>query len=171
MNLGERVFPALSIAARLIVGAIFLIAGLDKVQAPGAFADAVRAFHILPPALVLPFALTVPWLELLVAAYLLSGFMTRVSAALAALLLISFVVAIARSLVTGDTAHACGCFGSGAAANPLLTWLEGGDTITWWDLIRDLILIALCAVLLVLGPGPLSEERALSGRRHVEEAA
>lgn len=140
------------------------MAGLDKVQAPGAFADAIRAFHLLPPELVLPLAFILPWLELLVAAYLLLGFMTRPATIGAGLLLLGFVVALGSSLATGNTNHACGCFGSGGTVNPILAFLSGGSTITWWDLIRDLLLIGLVALVLVCGPGPLSVDGLIRRR-------
>src|SRR5579872_4973191 len=126
---------------RLILGGIFLIAGLDKVLAPGVFADAVRSYHLLPASLVLPFAYLLPWLELLAAVYLLLGFMTRLAAGATGLMLLTFIVALGRALATGDTNHACGCFGTGT--NPVLAFLSGGDTITWWDLIRDLLLLGM----------------------------
>jgi uncharacterized membrane protein YphA (DoxX/SURF4 family) len=152
------------LAARVTVGVIFLIAGLDKVQAPGAFADAVRSYHMLPGALVLPFALVVPWLELLVAGYLLAGFMTRFAAIGAILMLGMFVVALVISLITGNTNRSCGCFGSGATANPILVFLSGGDTITWWDPIRDILLAAFAALLLLYGSGALALDQAARAR-------
>jgi len=75
-------------SARLVVGGIWLVAGFDKVQSPGAFADAIRAFHLLPPAMVLPVAYALPWLEILVAAYLVVGFLCRAAAAGSMVLLI-----------------------------------------------------------------------------------
>ena len=164
-----RVLSALLPAARLIVGGIFLIAGLDKVQAPGTFADAIRAFHLVPAGVVLPMTFILPWLELLVAAYLLIGFFSRLAAAGAILLLFMFVVARGTSLARGDTNHACGCFGSAAHANPVLAFLSGGNRVTWWDLIRDLLLVALSSAVLVWGAGPLSVEAFLACRR--EESA
>jgi uncharacterized membrane protein YphA (DoxX/SURF4 family) len=159
------ILAVMPVLARLSVGVIFLIAGLDKVQAPGAFADAVRSYHLLPPSLVLLFAYLVPWLEVLAGAYLLVGFMTRWAAAATGAMLAMFVFALGRALATGDTNHACGCFGAGAAANPILAFLSGGDTITWWDLIRDLLLIALSCLLLVWGPGTFSADAILRRRR------
>lgn len=162
MRLPRRSVPYALLVARLVVGAIFLIAGLDKVAAPGAFADAVRAFHLLPSSLVLPFAFVVPWLELLVAAYLLAGFMCRFAAGAAIVLLGMFVVALSVSIVTGNTAHPCGCFG--AKSNPVVAWLSGGNTVTWWDLLRDLILTALSLLLLTRGAGSISTDRLLRHR-------
>ncbi|HLJ66261.1 MAG TPA: MauE/DoxX family redox-associated membrane protein [Chloroflexota bacterium] len=166
----RRVGPQLLLGARLVLAGIFLIAGVDKVQAPGAFADAVRTYHLLPPGLVLPFAFLVPWLEIAVAAYLLLGYMTRLAAAGAFLMLGMFIVALGKSLATGDTNHACGCFGSSGGANPILAFLSGGETITWWDLIRDIMLAALAAALVVYGAGALSLDGYLRGRRETPPA-
>jgi uncharacterized membrane protein YphA (DoxX/SURF4 family) len=150
--------PALLIA-RLLVGGIFLIAAIPKIHAPGAFADAVRAFHLLPPALVLPFSFIVPWLELLVALYLLTGFLSRMGAVGASLLLLMFEVALLDALITGNTAHACGCFGNGSQGNPIVAFLAGGNTVTWWDVTRDAVLLALALAVAWFGPGMLALER------------
>ncbi|HEX6508294.1 MAG TPA: MauE/DoxX family redox-associated membrane protein [Chloroflexota bacterium] len=155
------------LVARILCGGIFLVAALPKIQSPGHFADAVRAFHLLPPSLVMPFAFVVPWLELLVAVYLLAGFMTRVGAIGAIVLLGAFVAALLDALMTGNTAHACGCFGSGVDANPILTFLAGGNTITAWDVIRDVILMGLSGLIFWFGPGAISVEE-LMARRHDE---
>jgi uncharacterized membrane protein YphA (DoxX/SURF4 family) len=132
-----------------------------------AFADAVRAFHLLPPSLVLPFAFLLPWLELLVAVYLILGFMSRLGALGAIVLLGMFLVGLLDSLLTGNTAHACGCFGSGHE-NAVLSFLAGGNTVTLWDVIRDVILALLAAAVLWWGPGRFSLEGLVARRR--EEA-
>jgi uncharacterized membrane protein YphA (DoxX/SURF4 family) len=153
--------PAL-LVARLLVGGIFLVAAVPKIGDPGGFADAVRAYGLLPAPFVVPFALMLPWLELGVALYLLAGYMTRWAGIGAALLLATFTVAIAHALVTGSTAHACGCFGPGAASNPVLRFLAGGSTVTAWDGIRDLILFALCLLLAWRGAGRWAVDRILA---------
>ena len=157
--------PVTLVGARLLVGGIFLLAGLTKVSSPGAFADAVRAYHILPPELVLPFALVVPWLELLAALYLLAGFMARLAAAGTAIMLAGFVYGLTDALATGNTSHACGCFGPGATANPVIAFLAGGNTITWWDVIRDLLLLGLSILVMVQGAGAVSADALLARRR------
>jgi uncharacterized membrane protein YphA (DoxX/SURF4 family) len=161
------------LAARLLVGGIFLLASVPKIQSPGAFADAVRAFHLLPATLVLPFAYVMPWLELLVAVYLISGFMSRLAALGSIVLLGTFVVALLDALATGNTAHACGCFGTAANGNAVLSFLAGGNTVMWWDVIRDLILALLAALVAWYGPGAISIEEALARRREgsTEESA
>lgn len=153
------------LAARLLVGGIFLVASVPKIQSPGAFADAVRAFHLLPPDLVLPFAFVLPWLELLVAIYLITGFLTRLGALGSIVLLGTFIVALLDALLTGNTAHACGCFGSAGDANAVLSLLAGGNTVTAWDVIRDVILLLLSGLILWWGPGRISAEAILARRR------
>lgn len=144
------------LGARIVVAGIFLLAGLDKVVAVGAFADAVRSYHLLPASLVLPYALAIPPLEILVGVYLLLGFQARLAAIGSIVLLGMFIVALVRALILGDTDHACGCFGAGSTANPVLAFLTGGTTITPWDVARDFLLVALSGLIVVFGAGPIS---------------
>jgi uncharacterized membrane protein YphA (DoxX/SURF4 family) len=161
------------LGARLLVGGIFLVASVPKIHSPGAFADAVRAFHLLPPSLVLPFAFLLPWLELLVAVYLITGFMSRLGALGSIVLLGMFVVGLLDSLLTGNTAHACGCFGAAGHDNAVISFLAGGNTVTSWDVIRDVILAVLAGTVLWWGPGEISVEALVARHRQddMEETA
>jgi len=58
-----------------------------------------------------------------------------------------------------------GCFGPGAAANPVVAFLAGGSTITWWDVMRDLLLLGLSVLVIVHGPGAVSADALLARRR------
>jgi uncharacterized membrane protein YphA (DoxX/SURF4 family) len=147
----------------LLLAAVFLLAGIAKVGDPSGFAAAVRAFHLLPDPLVVPFALVLPWLEILAGLYLVAGFLTRMAAVAVAAMLVMFIVALLDALLTGNTAHPCGCFGS--TSNPVVTALAGGDTVGWWDVIRDVILIGFSAALLSLGPGAYSIDAWLARLR------
>lgn len=153
---------------RIVLGAIFLLAGLTKVQSPGSFAEAIRVYHLLPSGLVAPFALVLPWLEILVAAYLLVGFLSRLAALGSAAMLAMFVIALTDALLTGNTAHACGCFGGGLGANPVLSLIAGGSSIGWWDVFRDLILLGLSLLLVARGAGAYSLDAFLA--RHKDQA-
>jgi uncharacterized membrane protein YphA (DoxX/SURF4 family) len=162
---GRYLLPGAALLARLLVGGIFVVAAIPKLGDTAAFADGIRAYHLMPPALVVPVAIALPWVELLAGAYLLAGYMSRWAGLATAGLLIVFVVALTDALVTGNTAHSCGCFGRGAGSNPVLAFLAGGNTITSWDDIRDAILIALSLSIAVWGAGPWSVDGFL-GRRH-----
>jgi uncharacterized membrane protein YphA (DoxX/SURF4 family) len=161
------------LAARIVVAGIFLLAGLDKIVSVGAFADAVRSYHLLPASLVLPYAFAIPPLEILVGVYLLLGFQARLAALGSVLLLGMFMVALIRALILGDTNHACGCFGAGSTANPILAFLTGGTTITPWDVVRDLLLFALSGLIVLFGAGPIAAGKLFGsgrGRPDLEEA-
>jgi uncharacterized membrane protein YphA (DoxX/SURF4 family) len=151
------------LAARLVLAAIFLIAGISKVQSTHEFAQAVEAFDLLPLQLAVPFALILPWVEIIAALYLLVGFLGRIAAVVTAGMLLMFIVALLDALLTGNTAHPCGCFGPGA--NPIITALSGGDTVGWWDVIRDVILLAMALAVAWLGSGALSVDEWLASRR------
>jgi uncharacterized membrane protein YphA (DoxX/SURF4 family) len=169
---GRHLRSLLLLIGRLLVGGIFLLASVPKIQSPGSFADAVRAFHLLPPSLVLPFAFLIPWLELLVAVYLITGFMSRLGALSAIILLSAFLVGLLDSLLTGNTAHACGCFGASSHANAIVSFLAGGNTVTSWDVVRDVVLALVAAAVLWLGPGRISVEAILTrGEEVMEESA
>jgi len=170
LKLRDCLLPASLVLARLCVGGIFLIAAVGKVQSPGAFADAIRAFHLLPPALVLPTAYALPWIELLVALYVLTGFLARPAALAAGGLLLVFTAALLDSLMTGNTNHACGCFGPGAGAYPILALVSGGSTVTRWDVVRDLILAGMAALIAAGGAGTLSVDRIRQPRHSRAEA-
>ena len=152
---------------RIIVAGIFLLAGFEKIVSVGAFADAVRSYHLLPASLVLPYALAIPPLEILIGTYLLLGFQARLAAIGSIVLLGMFMVALARALILGDTNHACGCFGAGSTASPVLTFLTGGTSITIWDVGRDVLLTVFSGLIAIRGAGPFAagELFHLSGGR------
>ncbi len=58
---------------RLFLGVVFIVASVDKILDPAAFAQTVRNFQILSDALVNLTALILPWLELLIGLCLLFG--------------------------------------------------------------------------------------------------
>lgn len=108
----------------------------------------------MPDPLAAPFALILPWVEILAAVYLILGFLARLTAAATAAMLLMFTVALLDALITGKTGHPCGCFGT--TSNPVVTALAGGDTVAWWDVIRDVVLLAIALALAWLGPGAVS---------------
>ncbi|MBI5208809.1 MAG: DoxX family membrane protein [Elusimicrobia bacterium] len=101
-----------SIAARLALGAVLVVAGAGKAAAPTEdFAAVIEAYAILPVGLTLPVAAALPWAELLIGYALLGGFMTRWAAAAAAGLFSAFVLGMASTLARGISLHNCGCWG------------------------------------------------------------
>ena len=121
---------------RVILGSLFLWAGLSKMPQPENFARTVDAFHLLPQILILPTAVVIPYIECLAGLSLLLGFKTRLSACICLSLLCLFVIALGINIFRGINDIPCGCFGIGI-----------GDTLSM-ALIRNLVLIVLCVPLL-----------------------
>ena len=142
----SRARMPLTLVSRLLLGLVFALSALSKITTPVAFRDSVAAYQLLPRDLITPFATALPWLEALVALYLLAGLFLRPTAIVTAALLVMFTGAIGISLARGNTGHSCGCFGdSGIGSLAPVQWLAGGATITPFDVVRDLAFILLAA--------------------------
>ncbi len=127
-----------SLLARMIVGGVLLYAGFMKAVGPSAeFAALIEAYKILPPSLLSPLALALPWIEMWLGTFLIFGFFTRPSAAAATLLFTVFLAALASTLVRGIDLASCGCFGADALS-PRYT------------IILDSVLMVLSIILTVL---------------------
>jgi uncharacterized membrane protein YphA (DoxX/SURF4 family) len=138
---------------RLFTGLIFLYAPVDKILHPGGFSDSVWNYHLLPQAMVNPWALWLPWLELLSAILILSGVWARQAALLVNILFVLFLVAIGQGLARGIDFD-CGCFsqnGHGSAASlrtvlrdvfffAMSLWLlRRENDRSSWSLVREII--------------------------------
>src|SRR4029077_3743739 len=93
--------PALLLACRLALGAMFLYACYDKILAPAAFAKIVYQWQIGGPVFSNLVAVILPWVELLVGLLLLAGAWTAEAGLLVAGLLLSFNLAAASVLARG----------------------------------------------------------------------
>jgi uncharacterized membrane protein YphA (DoxX/SURF4 family) len=124
--------------ARLLLGGVWLAAGLTKIGDLDASVRAVRAYRLLPEALVQVVGAALPLAEVLLAALLVTGLFVRASAVLSALLMAAFVVGIASAWARGLRID-CGCFGSGGEL------AAGAEPTYGWELARDggLFLLAL----------------------------
>jgi uncharacterized membrane protein YphA (DoxX/SURF4 family) len=103
--------PHVQLLLRLVLGGLLLLAGVTKLRDRAAFREAVADYDLLPASLERPFAALVPLAETLLGLLLLLGFGTRVAAALAAPLFLSFAIAIGVNVWRGRSFD-CHCFGS-----------------------------------------------------------
>jgi uncharacterized membrane protein YphA (DoxX/SURF4 family) len=101
----------LDLLVRLCLGGILLAAGASKLADRAGFVQGVLDFGVLPARLGRLYGRCLPFLELGAGGLLLAGIAVPASAALAVLLLASFVVAVAVALVHGKRL-ACHCFGT-----------------------------------------------------------
>src|SRR4051812_25599285 len=79
--------PSAPPAGRLVLAVVFAAAGWPKLLDPDGTVRSVRAYRLVPEALVPAFGYGLPVLELALALLLLVGLLTRWSAAVAGVLL------------------------------------------------------------------------------------
>ncbi len=122
---------------RLFLGGVFLWASIPKILHPLPFAVVVKDYQLLPDMLVNVFAIILPWLELLLGAFLIIGFWLPGTVGLASMLLLVFFLALAFNVARGIDVH-CGCFSTEPLGNPKTTWY----------FVRDAIFVAVAVFLL-----------------------
>jgi len=109
------------VGARLILGAVFIYASIDKIIHPAAFAKAVYNYQILPDFLVNLTAIVLPWLELVLGILLIIGLFREGSVCIVTSLLLVFFSAMVFNLARGLDIY-CGCFSTsteGSADAPM----------------------------------------------------
>ena len=122
----------LAFVLRLVVGGIFVYAGVVKILDPAQFANDVANYRLLPSVLVNFVAITLPWVETVVGILMVMGFWLPGSALVITGLMGVFLAAIGQALARGLDIR-CGCFGT----------IEAGK-IGSLTLARDVALL-LCA--------------------------
>src|SRR3954447_8698314 len=142
------------LVARLVVGSVWIVAGALKLPDPTASVRALRAYQLLPEAVVPLVGHALPVLEILVGVCLVLGLLTRVIAFLSALMLLAFVIGISSAWARGLNID-CGCFGGGASAS------ANAQSKYPWDIARDVALLLLSAYLVWRPNTPFSADRPL----------
>ena len=122
----ERLIP-------IVLGLVFLAAGILKIVDPLAFAVSIARLRIAPMAVVGPVAILLPWIEVVAAvALLIPGYRDPALKLLTGMLVL-FTAILGIGLLRG--ASSCGCFGK---ADSLLNRADVA-------LARNVVLIALAA--------------------------
>lgn len=98
----------LTLFFRIVVGAIFLWASIDKIIDPAKFARDISNYHIVPLGLENTIALILPWLEFFIGTGLILGVMVDGSIIISSVLLITFNIMIAQAMARGFNID-CGC--------------------------------------------------------------
>ena len=96
---------------RLLVGAVFVYAGVVKIAEPLDFAESIRNYQLVGQALSFLAALILPWLEVLCGAFLIAGIWRRAAALLVSLMLGFFILLTLITIFRGLNVD-CGCFGA-----------------------------------------------------------
>ncbi|HEY0381200.1 MAG TPA: MauE/DoxX family redox-associated membrane protein [Candidatus Elarobacter sp.] len=144
-----RIVPVIVLLLRVVLGAIFVIAGASKIGHADMFAAQIAGFRLLPQIVIAPLALALPFLELLLGGYLILGLYTRTAAWVAAVVLATFDAAIASAVVRGMSVS-CGCFGPNDAT-----------VTTWTEVARDAVFVVMAVVVALRAPGALALDRRI----------
>ena len=144
----------LTVLARLAVAGVFVWAAIPKVLDPGAFAEDISNYHLVPDDAVGWIAMIVPVLELVVAFALITGVESKGAALVAAGMLVAFTAAMGQAMARGIDLS-CGCFGS-----------ETTTEVGWGPIGRNAAMIAGCAFVLV---APEARWRSVSPKRVTRE--
>ncbi|TNC21444.1 MauE/DoxX family redox-associated membrane protein [Amycolatopsis alkalitolerans] len=137
----QAVLDVIGTLVRLGLAAVWLTSGSIKLADPGQTYLAVKAYQVLPDAVLHPVATALPLLELALGVLLLAGLLTRVAAVASAVLLVLFIAGVAQSWARGLTID-CGCFGGGGQ-------VAAGQTQYPQEIVRDVGFLVLAGWLTV----------------------
>lgn len=143
--------PRVQLALRLLLGAVFVYASLDKIAHPAGFAKAVYQWQVGGPVASNLVAVTLPWVELVAGALLILGAWRREAALVIALMLVVFLVAAGSVLARGIDVENCGCVSVSESAVPSAwppAWMRG---VGWYLVVRNLVLLG-AAIAIVRTP-------------------
>jgi putative oxidoreductase len=99
------------IAFRLVVGGVFIWAGVSKIIDPLEFAQNIANYRVFPAGISFFVALVLPWIEVICGVFLILGIFRYASALLLSGFLAVFLVLITATIIRGIDID-CGCFGS-----------------------------------------------------------
>jgi putative oxidoreductase len=95
---------------RVVLGGLFIYAGVVKVGHPLDFAQDIRNYRLVGQSLSFVAAVVLPWLEILAGAFLIAGIWIRGAALVITGLLVFFIVLTLVTMARGLDID-CGCFG------------------------------------------------------------
>jgi len=130
---------------RVVLGGLFIYAGVVKVVDPLGFAQDISNYRLVGQSLSFIAAVVLPWLEILAGTFLIAGVWKRGAALVITGLLVFFIVLTLVTMARGLDVD-CGCFGS-------LSRKSG-----WGVIFEDLGMLALGLMLLFAKEKGLSQK-------------
>lgn len=143
MNLGRGTL----LFARVVLGLVFIYAGIVKLGNLPRFAGDIAAFELISGSAVTLLTLSLPWFEILVGAMLVTGIGIGPAALGVVGLMLVFLLALAQASLRGLEVE-CGCFGE----TP-----QGAGTFT---ALRDFLILAVAAAVYANNISPVCHRRA-----------
>ncbi len=100
-----------AIGASIILGLIFVIAGLGKLLNQADFLTVIRADTFLTPTLAQVVAYVLPWIEIALGVFLILGISAKLAAIFSSVLIATFIANNSWLIAHGLAYKPCGCFG------------------------------------------------------------
>ena len=101
----------IDIGIRVILGGVFVFAGVVKIIDPATFANDIGNYRLLPHEWNNLLAITLPWIEVAAGLLLIVEIWARASTLVIAVMLTVFLAAIGQAVARGLNIS-CGCFGT-----------------------------------------------------------
>jgi len=122
---------------RIVIGGLFIYAGVIKMSDPGAFAETIDGYGLVSWRMTTLLAKTLPILEIVSGL----GLVLNIKGALGMIVaqLLGFMVVIAYAIHLGLNVD-CGCFGPSDSAGA-----EGGGL--WQTFYRDMLMFGVCLLM------------------------
>ena len=139
--------PLVARISGVVIGVVFIVAGLAKVGDPTTFASQIHNFRMAPIWSENLIAVCLPWIEIVAGIAIVLNVRRRAGAWLTSGMMIFFTLAVLQALVRGLDID-CGCFGTADASRVGLVKLAENVGLT---------ALALLATVTPIGtqePGP-----------------
>lgn len=151
---GIRFQSALITTLRLLLGALFILSGGEKLLDLNYFALVIAEYQILPALLIPAAALFFSLCELLCGLMLLLDLYSRISSSIMLCMMTIFIAAITNNVVRG-LEHDCGCM------EFLTQWYGMQEEIGIVSIVRDIVFFILLLPIALFGSNriPWKKER------------
>lgn len=99
----------IKLLSQLILGSIFIYAGIGKIINPDSFANSIKSYKLLPVTIIPIVSVVLPWIEFIFGILLIVGLFIKFSAIALTSLMIIFMTALSIQAIKGNIID-CGCF-------------------------------------------------------------
>jgi putative oxidoreductase len=136
----------------IVLGGVFIFAGMEKIADPTAFAKSIYNYKLFPQGLINLVSVIIPWIEVTAGILLIFNVYSKENAIILNALLLFFNIIVIISITRGLNID-CGCFGT-----------AGGSKVGWLKILENsaLFLFGLHIIFFSGIPSPESQspERA-----------
>ena len=132
----NKYYGHLYLVIRLLLGATWVWASLDKIQDPAQFSRDIANYHVIPFGLENLSAIVIPWLELLIGMGLIAGVMVNGAALVSSGLMLLFIVLISQAILRGFNIE-CGC------------GLKEGQLVGWDKILENIVFLGASYLVLI----------------------